>query len=280
MKQQISTLTCMLAISFSIGCSSSDFAASSEKRQSNKKNGLTASGSGANDGQDGGDSVDQEDGSESDSNDSGNPDSSDGSDADAPDSGDSDEAEEGNDSKDNDKKDDDDPKVEEGDANVCDNPSGEARAKITVGGEDVPGNGLVGGPDSGKPLGSDFDDYKLDLEGELTREGALPTAGRIGMKKKGSVTINYIRGTTACSHDFAIVVRRCPNKDAKELARHKLIIGSGNSGSTSFKVTHDNVYLDIVMTVSGSSRNDFGGCGLPFPLTNKLYGNAMPGFIL
>lgn len=260
-----------------VSCSSSDFAGSSAGIGSRGSNNATGNEAGDSDGNDeAGDAGDGEEGEEERGGAGGDAggESEGGLDGDGDaDGGDlgSDGGGSGNDGIQTD---------EDKAADQCDRPSGSARASITVGGEDVPGNGLVGGPDKGSPLGSDFHDYTLTIEGDLMLDRPSPTAGRIGIAKSGEIRVSYKRETTACSHDFTFVVRKCANKDSTELARHKLSIGTGNAGATKFKVSTGKVYLDIVMTVRGSARTDYGGCPLPGAVTNKLYGNAMPGFML
>lgn len=273
----LATVHCLLLIA-ATGCTSGDFAGGSGTI------GRPAKGTGdaGSDGQDGagndagGDANDTDAGDSDGDSDGG----SDGNDSLGGSDGNDDEGDDvgSDDSASDDGIGDDDDTIS---ADVCEKPVGDARSSIQIGGEDVPGNGLVGGPDKGDPLGSDFDDYVLTITGShLLLESSLPTSGRIGVSKSGEVQVAYRRGTTACAHDFAFVVRRCPNKDSTELARFKLDIGAGNTGTTTFKVPKGNVFLDIVMTVNSSSRRDYGGCTLPTTITNKLYGNALPGFIL
>lgn len=160
----------------------------------------------------------------------------------------------------------------------CDLPSGVARSSYTIRGEDVPGNGLFGGGDWSNAIafGGDYDDYALTISGDLLIDGILPTNRRIAVSKKGTVTVSYARGTTACSHNFTFNMKRCAKENSNVIpgSQSTLSIGSGNFGSTTVNVPEDGVYFDVVMRVSSSFRTDFGGCIIPGFITNRLYGTG------
>lgn len=167
-----------------------------------------------------------------------------------------------------------------GGADNCAKPSGSPQSSVTLKGEDWPGNGLLGGPDRNRGGIGDYDDYTLTVSGNLLVEGNSPSNKRIAVARKGTVTVSYNRGTTACNHNFTFVMKRCANKDSSVISgsEKSLAIGISDSGSTTVNVPEDGVYFDVIMTVTGSSRRDFGGCA-PTPLfpqiTNRLYGGYL-----
>jgi hypothetical protein len=163
---------------------------------------------------------------------------------------------------------------------TCEEPKGTTTTSVNLGGEDVPGNGLIGGPDKGHALGSDFDDYYLTFNGEMLVNKGNAYNGELALKPGADVALSYKRGTTDCSHNFVFIFRRCPNKGATEVGRQELNIGRNNSGSITLKSPAKASFLDIVMKVSASTTRQYGGCGLPTPVENRLYNSLQPGFVI
>lgn len=163
-------------------------------------------------------------------------------------------------------------------ADICDVPSGQTRRHLKIFGEDVPGNGLLGGADQGHAFGSDFDDYFLTVDGDLIVETNDRLRNRIGVNHPTTLNLTYQRGTTDCQHNFAFIFRKCPNQNSTELGRHEFNVGRRESGQTSFQVPHANVFIDIQLIVSASFTSEHGSCLLPFPKTNQLYQSGSPGF--
>ena len=259
----------LLAFFIIVGCNDGEFTSSAGQRSNSgdlKKNKQNSSPSGQSDGNDG-DDLD-------DNNDDGDDDDLDGDLGNDDDDKDSDGDIDGTD----DETDGDDVNIEEGEASdKCDIPQGNEKQQTTLGGEDVPGNGLLGGPDAGKPFGSDFDDFSLSLNGtHLIEKDGQGAFVKIGYAKKTSVTVNYSRGTTDCAHSFKFMLRKCPNKTSTVTKTVQLNIGTGSTGSVTFDVPSTNLFLDIEITAAGSSLKKYGGCGLPIPMTNLLYGGGVP----
>lgn len=157
----------------------------------------------------------------------------------------------------------------------CDRPEGEDSNQTTLKGEDVPGNGFLGGPDKGKPFGGDFDDFTLTLAGPLILEKDSNGAqGRIGSRSKGRVAVSYSRGTTDCSHLFRFKWRKCPNKDSTVVKTAELDVGRGDSGQLQLEIPASKLFLDVELATSASSTKNFGGCPLPMTVTTALYGGG------
>lgn len=157
----------------------------------------------------------------------------------------------------------------------CDRPEGTESSQTTLRGEDVPGNGFLGGPDKGKPFGGDFDDFALTLSGPMIVEKDSNGAqGRIGSRSKGKISVSYSRGTTDCSHLFRFKWRKCPNKDSTVVKSAELDVGRGESGQLELDVPASKLFLDIELATTASSTKKFGGCPLPTTVTTALYGGG------
>jgi hypothetical protein len=266
-----------LASVLSWGCNNSDFQASAERKprsadQSKGKGTDTGDGEDDDDDRLANPTTGDEDDTESGGSDS---DNSTGSDGDQDNDGDV----EGSDSESGA----DDAGVEIDESSIsdaCDAPKGNDTSSSILGGEDVPGNGLLGGPDKGKPFGSDFDDFFLTLSGShLVEKDALGAYAKIGFRESSKIKVSYRRGTTDCSHQFRFLIRKCPNKDSTVKKTYTLNPGRGDSAEVTFDISGKNLFLDIEIVASASSTKQFGGCTLPIPITSLLYGGGVPVLI-
>ncbi len=162
----------------------------------------------------------------------------------------------------------------------CDVPKGTPQPKVRLGGEDVPGNGFVGGPDKG-PLGSDFDDFILTLTGDfLVEKDAMGAFAKIGATKGHAISVDYQRGTSDCSHAFKFLLRKCPNKESTVAKTYTFSPNVSSAGHFDFTPPAGQYFLDIEMDVGSSTNHQYGGCTVPFPLSNMLYGGGVPALVL
>src|SRR5690606_14482047 len=127
------------------------------------------------------------------------------------------------------------------------------------------------------PFGSDFDDFILNIHADhLVQRNSQGAYAKIGFRKQTAVTVDYSRGTTDCSHSFKFLLRRCPNKNSTIVKTYTMNLGSDSAGAMTSDMPEPNSFLDIEKTASFSTTERFGGCPLPFPSVNLLYGGGVP----
>ncbi len=158
-------------------------------------------------------------------------------------------------------------------ADRCDKPKGSETASVLLGGEDVFGNGWVGGPDGG--AGSDFDDFLLSVTGRVVVDRQNAGNTRLGIAEATTLEFSYIRGSSDCYHSFEFIVRKCPNEKSTTISKAALSPATATSASTSLQIPQGNVFLDILMKVDGNSpTRRHGGCKVGFSTSRFLYNSS------
>ncbi len=150
----------------------------------------------------------------------------------------------------------------------CDVPTAAERNMLSFYGEDYPFNPQDA--DDGWIPG-DYDDFNLSMNGAFSVEGSASNgvggilgqifspggvgSTKIGFKRRGTLTINYTRADSKCTHAFTFKFKKCPNLNSSDIPNSGGVLnpGFGNSGTLTLQVPSDNVYLDIILRTSPGS---------------------------